>query len=707
MTKDTEICLSPPPLGANFFLGWLCAEPCEFYEAEKMFDKRYSSTHLVQATNDENDYHLGQIGEHYVVMNCPISQASDESQAPKIAKDMKSTFPQIRFILLVGIGGAAPSKQNDIRLGDVVFGLKVHPYSHGAVNEDPSDDSTETKQPPEPLLAATTLLKTGDRSNIPLQAAKNFILPEDDSARRPTRDILYESEYSCEGPGCDCKDPQKENPSSHEQDRPLAKHRDHIMIHTGIVGSAGRFMRIGKKRASYSKTHNIICFETGTAQVMDTVPSLAIRGIFDYSDGHQNDDWQSYASLVAAICAKRLLGHLQLEKVERFPFEWDPDQLKRYVKGATVEVNRTIGQVNKSNADLKDAERTVNALLERHDVVYNLVNDKLPDMRKHAGMKKTKENIESTRKMYCLMRSIQELQSELRMSLEDLKRKIHQQGKEVQRCDPKNTHLDEWKRLENNLESGIAVDEKLSRQFHHALSSMGHCLPAEEGHGKSDSTHKMWRAITSRLHEFKSSVSNIPARMSAKFRSSRHPGRQGKSQTTTKEHQDSERPATTEVQSPPNFMPDDQTAGIARPGHSFVNQYSEQAASTPSFALSGYQYPQQTIGNQSETVLPMQWGAYQRGIRPDNQLANPFPRNMEYPSGPQGTDFIDPPNVPGRPLAKRSNPSLYPASSHDQRSDHGDVFSQSGNIASSNTSLQSPDDRKRSPAPVQDSAQPL
>jgi NACHT, LRR and PYD domains-containing protein 3 len=33
---------------------------------------------------------------------------------------MRSTFPNIRFGLMVGIGGGVPSKKNDIRLGDVV-----------------------------------------------------------------------------------------------------------------------------------------------------------------------------------------------------------------------------------------------------------------------------------------------------------------------------------------------------------------------------------------------------------------------------------------------------------------------------------------------------------------------------------------------------------------------------------------------------------
>jgi hypothetical protein len=235
------------------------------------------------------------------------------------------------------------------------------------------------------------------------------------------------------------------------------------------------------------------------------------------------------------------------------------------------------------------------------------------------------------------------------------------------------------------------VDEKLSLKFHHALLTMGHCLPPDQSDGKSDSTPKMWRTITNLLHEFKYSVKKIPVRMSHMFRSPQHPGRQGKNRATAQEHRNSERPATTQHPSPPNLMKDGQTAGTGRSGHFPVNQYSEYAASTPSFPLSGYQHPQQAIATQSETILQIQSGAHQRDISPENQVHDSPPAIRQPPSMLQRTDSADPPIGP--------SPSLFPTDS-----DHGDQFSQACGV-SSHSSVQSPDDRKSSPAPVPDSAQ--
>ena len=40
--------------------------------------------------------------------------------AASVITNMLNSFPNLRISLMVGIGGGAPTKQNDIRLGDVV-----------------------------------------------------------------------------------------------------------------------------------------------------------------------------------------------------------------------------------------------------------------------------------------------------------------------------------------------------------------------------------------------------------------------------------------------------------------------------------------------------------------------------------------------------------------------------------------------------------
>jgi len=78
-------------------------------------------------------------------------------------------------------------------------------------------------------------------------------------------------------------------------------------VHYGIIASGNQVMKHGVTRDSISKEHGVVCFEMEAAGLMDNFPCLVIRGICDYCDSHKNKEWQPYAALTAAACAKELL----------------------------------------------------------------------------------------------------------------------------------------------------------------------------------------------------------------------------------------------------------------------------------------------------------------------------------------------------------------------------------------------------------------
>lgn len=82
---------------------------------------------LDAAQGDRNMYTLGEIGGHNIVMACLPSGNMGITPAATVAKDMLRSFPNIRFGLMVGIGGGAPAPRarpnEDIRLGDVVVSI--------------------------------------------------------------------------------------------------------------------------------------------------------------------------------------------------------------------------------------------------------------------------------------------------------------------------------------------------------------------------------------------------------------------------------------------------------------------------------------------------------------------------------------------------------------------------------------------------------
>ena len=96
----------------------VCALPLEMAAAKAMLDEIHSN--LSTSSNDQNTYVLGRIHAHNVVIACLPSGIYGTTSTATVANQMLFTFPSIRFGLMVVIGGGAPSKGVDIRLGDVV-----------------------------------------------------------------------------------------------------------------------------------------------------------------------------------------------------------------------------------------------------------------------------------------------------------------------------------------------------------------------------------------------------------------------------------------------------------------------------------------------------------------------------------------------------------------------------------------------------------
>ncbi|KAJ6022104.1 hypothetical protein N7540_007608 [Penicillium herquei] len=316
----------------DYLIGWICILPSEYNEAIKMFDEIYDSSNIVQGHNDKNDYDVGRIGNHLVVMNCPAAGTYGQIRAAKIASDMKSTFPAIRFMLLVGIGGGSPYKQ-DVRLGDVVLGTKVVPYTQGRQGDSGFMITGSTKTPPPILQTAITRLGSRLVQGLNLQKAiedlGSQIIP------RPTKDNLYRNEYGHRS-GCDCLKIEAEA-FAYISSRHV-REKNQVQMHQGVVGSADQVMKNVSYRDQFAGWLDIICYEMEAIGVMETTSCLTIRGIPDYSDGHKNDEWHSYASLSAAVCSKELLKLISAQSLGSCALEVTQEEIERSVRGAIEEV---------------------------------------------------------------------------------------------------------------------------------------------------------------------------------------------------------------------------------------------------------------------------------------------------------------------------------------------------------------------------------
>ncbi|KAE8396150.1 hypothetical protein BDV23DRAFT_168407 [Aspergillus alliaceus] len=250
----------------DYTIAWICALPLEAAAARAMLDEAHTPPQL---STDSNAYEFGELSGHYIVIAyLPAGVYGKVSAAA--------------FGLMVGIGGGVPGKNNDIRLGDVI-------YDYGKVVQGGQFELMGTSnKPPLTLLTRLSQLEakqiTGSGEDTLLKTVSEVLEQNPNMKGRVSlpdqhTDFLF---YNCEK--CDKEQLVK---------RPM---RD------------TRVMKDSGTRDCLAQQYGILCFEMEAAGLMDELPTLVIRGICDYCDSHKQKQWQGYAALTAAAYTKLLLS---------------------------------------------------------------------------------------------------------------------------------------------------------------------------------------------------------------------------------------------------------------------------------------------------------------------------------------------------------------------------------------------------------------
>ncbi|KAE8394290.1 nucleoside phosphorylase domain-containing protein [Aspergillus alliaceus] len=230
--------------------------------AKAMLDETHISLPLPKSGH--NIYTLGSISGHNVVIACLPAGVYGTISASAVVTHMVFTFPNIRFGLMVGIGGGLPSKYVDILLGDVIVSKPtatssgVIQYDCGKTLHNGRFQHTRSLNKPPPIL-----LKVIAQVESDCMTGKNqfsnvlFSRPQDDWLFPYTYDHIEEE------PNC----------------------------------SKYQVMKDGRTRDSIARDLNILCFEMEATALIDEFPSLVILGIYDYSN----------IALVATVYTKALL----------------------------------------------------------------------------------------------------------------------------------------------------------------------------------------------------------------------------------------------------------------------------------------------------------------------------------------------------------------------------------------------------------------
>jgi nucleoside phosphorylase len=304
----------------DYTVGWICAVQTEYVVACELLDEEHPSLPTT-ALHDDNVYTLGRIGDHHVVIACLPKGQYGLTSAASVAKDMQRSFTQIRFGLMVGIGGGAPSEKHDLRLGDVVVsspvkrtGGVIH-YEFGKAIQDKKFERTGSLDaPPSFLLAALNKLGAFHERNghgiaevIEKMVVRNPRLKNKYQQPDCELDRLYKSTYLHAEDGIECQFVCDTDTSQLIERQPRGPNQDNPAIHYGLIASADHLMKDATIRDILAKEEEVLCFEMEAAGLMNHFRCVVIRGICDYSDTHKNDAWQGYAAATAAAYAKELL----------------------------------------------------------------------------------------------------------------------------------------------------------------------------------------------------------------------------------------------------------------------------------------------------------------------------------------------------------------------------------------------------------------
>jgi serine/threonine protein kinase/nucleoside phosphorylase len=293
----------------DYTVVWVCALPVELAAARKMLDEEHDTP--PSDTHDTYNYICGRVSEHNVVIACLRAGEKGANSAAAVAVTTVMAFPSTRFGLMVGTGGGVPSKEADIRLGDVVVS-KPHNTYGGVVQWD-SGKATPSgfertgwlNAPPNVLLNAVAKVRAKHmrgRGRLAEYLSKLDSLP-DFTREAAGPDALFYAAYDHKKGAATCK----ECDTSYLADR--EPRGQEFVVHYGTIASGKQMMRSGAERDRVSaELGGVLCFEMEAAGLMNMFPCLVICGICDYADSHKNKRWQPYAAATAAAYAKEVLS---------------------------------------------------------------------------------------------------------------------------------------------------------------------------------------------------------------------------------------------------------------------------------------------------------------------------------------------------------------------------------------------------------------
>ncbi|KAF5585015.1 ankyrin protein [Fusarium subglutinans] len=320
----------------RYTVAWICALHIEMAAARAMLDEEHDS--CSRQANDTNSYVLGSMKNHDVVIACLPAAQYGTNNAATVLSNMRRTFPNIEIGLMVGIGGGVPLKA-DIRLGDIVVGIRVMQYDMGKTLKVGFQRTGDPKIPDPTIRTVISNLRSRhelSESRVPSILREK--MGSHAAYSRPSEpDRLFLASYHHSDPDLPCDKCDLSKLETRKQ-----RLSTDPVIHYGGIGSANTVMKDSTVRDEISRELDVLCFEMEAAGLMDIMPCLPIRGICDYSDSHKSKGWQRYAAATAAAYAYEFLELWRGDSQVSFARCQQPDFQHTIIPGRHEEILKSL-----------------------------------------------------------------------------------------------------------------------------------------------------------------------------------------------------------------------------------------------------------------------------------------------------------------------------------------------------------------------------
>lgn len=299
-----------------YTVAWLAPLEIEARAAMHMLDKRHDGQFPVQR-GDDYIYEAGEAcGHNVIIATLPAGQEYGTGSAAALASQVKKTFRNLWFGLLVGVATGLPKlagpSTRDIRLGDVLVAL---PEGESAgliaygLGKETAEDGFQLLRGGH-VLAMTEKVVRAAIGSIRLHA------PDDVPLFLPFFERMKDKEHA----RGTFADPGQDADQLYETDSlgvSRLAHREYradnrrTRVWYGPIGSGDKLMKNASQRDALRDKYGLIGLEMEASGTMNQIPVGVVRGVCDYGDEHKSKEWQPYAAAMAAAYAKAVLVRIR------------------------------------------------------------------------------------------------------------------------------------------------------------------------------------------------------------------------------------------------------------------------------------------------------------------------------------------------------------------------------------------------------------